>query len=62
MTRARRLELLASIVKGAMEDLELMKLHHPPSKRGSNYTRALGSLERRLAALEQLGELPGETR
>lgn len=35
-----------------MQDLDEMKRFHPPSRRGSNYTRALQSLERRLAALE----------
>ena len=56
ITRERRLEmaleLFASAANGAAVDLDTMKHFHPPSKRGSNYTRALESLERRLAALE----------
>ncbi len=57
VARERRLEmaleLVASVLRGAQEDLDGMKRHHAPSKRGSNYTRFLESLERRLATAEQ---------
>ena len=57
ITRERRLEMaveaFASIASGAMQDLDLMKQNHPPSRRGSRYTHALESLERRLVGLEQ---------
>ena len=46
------LELAAGAAAGAIEDLDQMKRFHPPSKRGTNYTRHLESLERRLAAIE----------
>lgn len=50
------LEWLGGVLSGMAEDLDAMKRFHPPSKRGSNYTRALESLERRLAgALGELG-------
>ena len=51
--RERRIEmvlqLLVGTLAGAMEDLDEMKRAHPPSKRGSKYTRALESLEFRLS-------------
>jgi hypothetical protein len=56
-TRDRRLEmaleLLRGIVSGSLSDLDQMKRFHPPSKRGSNYTRNLESLEARLAAADR---------
>lgn len=46
------LELLTGALAGAMADLDTMKAAHPASKRGSRYTRALQSLEQRLAGGE----------
>lgn len=57
VTRERRLEmaieLLNGLVQGAINDIAMMKRWHPASKRGSNYTRAMESLESRLATAEQ---------
>lgn len=56
VTRERRLQMaieaFAGITAGMRQDLDVMKRWHAPSKRGSNYTRALESLESRLAHLE----------
>lgn len=47
------LELVAGAAAGALQDLGEMKRFHPPSKRGSTYTKHLDSLESRLNAIEK---------
>ena len=43
---------IGGVMVGALQDLETMKRWHPQSKRGSNYQRALDSLESRLRSAE----------